>query len=174
MLEKLGLTWAGVDDDEGDDELLRELLELFAAVETDFAIGFRALAEVPLATAATAADVDLVAPLAPAFYQDPSPAVVERWAAWLRRYGARAAREPGGLAARAPRMARVNPVIVLRNYVVQRAIEAAEAGDLAPVHRLLAAARRPYDADPAYADLVARRPEWARRAPGCSALSCSS
>jgi uncharacterized protein YdiU (UPF0061 family) len=174
MLEKLGLTWAGVDDDEGDDELLRELLELFAVVETDFAIGFRALAEVPLATAATAADVDLVAPLAPAFYQDPSPAVVERWAAWLRRYGARAAREPGGLAARAPRMARVNPVIVLRNYVVQRAIEAAEAGDLAPVHRLLAAARRPYDADPAYADLVARRPEWARRAPGCSALSCSS
>ena len=99
---------------------------------------------------------------------------VERWAAWLRRYAVRAAREPGGLAARAARMARVNPVIVLRNYLVQRAIEAAEGGELASVHRLLTAARRPYDVDPAYADLVARPAAGARRAPGCSALSCSS
>jgi uncharacterized protein YdiU (UPF0061 family) len=174
MLEKIGVTWAGVDDDEGDDELLRELLALFALEETDFTIGFRVLAEVPLAAVATATDVDLVAPLAPAFYRDPAAATVERWAAWLRRYAARVAREPGGLAARTARMARVNPVIVLRNYVVQGAIEAAEAGDLAPVHRLLTAARRPYDADPAYADLVARRPPWARNAPGCAALSCSS
>ena len=33
---------------------------------------------------------------------------------------------------------------------------------------------KPYDEQPAEEDLGACRPEWARSAPGCSALSCSS
>ncbi len=174
MLEKLGLTWAGVDDDERDDELLRELFELLGFDELDYTLAFLRLAELDLTTAAEVSDAALVAPLLSAFYREPQPSTVQAWAAWLRRYAARAALEPGGLSARAPRMARANPVIILRNYLVQQAIDAAEKGDLAPTLRLHEASKRPYTADPAYADLVARRPEWARRAPGCSALSCSS
>jgi uncharacterized protein YdiU (UPF0061 family) len=125
-------------------------------------------------TAAGRSDAALVAPLTEAFYQPPPPAVVEAWAAWLRRYAARAAREPGGEAARRARIAATNPAFVPRNYLAQRAIDAATAGDLAPLERLLAAARAPYDDVPDLADLRARRPEWARNAPGCAALSCSS
>jgi uncharacterized protein YdiU (UPF0061 family) len=71
-------------------------------------------------------------------------------------------------------MKRVNPKYVPRNYLAQAAINAAEVGDLAPLERLMRVLQTPYDDLPGEEDLAARRPEWARTAPGCSALSCSS
>jgi serine/tyrosine/threonine adenylyltransferase len=44
------------------------------------------------------------------------------------------------------RMDRVNPVHVPRNHLVEEALQAAEAGDLAPFRTLLEAVRSPYDA----------------------------
>ena len=54
------------------------------------------------------------------------------------------------------------------------AIEAAEAGDVSVLERLLTVLREPYREQQGCDDLAARRPEWARDRPGCSALSCSS
>ena len=71
-------------------------------------------------------------------------------------------------------MKRVNPKYVLRNYLAQNAIGDAEAGDASVLERLMRVLRTPYDEQPGEEDLAARRPEWARSAPGCSALSCSS
>lgn len=45
-------------------------------------------------------------------------------------------------------MDRVNPVYVPRNALVEQALDAATAGDLAPLHRLLEAVTRPYDPRP--------------------------
>jgi serine/tyrosine/threonine adenylyltransferase len=45
-------------------------------------------------------------------------------------------------------MDRVNPVYVPRNHLVEEALEAATAGDLAPLHRLLEAVTAPYDERP--------------------------
>jgi uncharacterized protein YdiU (UPF0061 family) len=42
------------------------------------------------------------------------------------------------------------------------------------LERLMKVLERPYDEQPANAEFAARRPEWARNKPGCSALSCSS
>ena len=71
-------------------------------------------------------------------------------------------------------MNRVNPSLIPRNYLVQEVINRAEKGDEGAVHEMLQQLRQPYreraDEDP----LFQRRPEWAREAPGCSALSCSS
>lgn len=90
------------------------------------------------------------------------------------RYARRAREEHGDTGHRARRMNLVNPRFVLRNYLAQQAIEAAEqADDLRPLHRLLDAARQPYSPD-CPADLVAMRPEWARNKAGASMLSCSS
>ena len=61
-----------------------------------------------------------------------------------------------------------------RNYVVQRVIEATEAGDRTQLGELLDVLRRPYDLQPGKERFAEKRPEWARHKPGCSMLSCSS
>jgi uncharacterized protein YdiU (UPF0061 family) len=72
-------------------------------------------------------------------------------------------------------MNRVNPKYVPRNYLAQQAIDAIEQrNDTSVLERLMKVLERPYDEQPGNEDLAARRPEWARHKPGCSALSCSS
>ena len=83
-------------------------------------------------------------------------------------------REEASDAERMAAMKTANPKYVLRNYLAQNAITAAEGGDYSVLERLMRVLRRPYDEQPGEEDLAARRPEWARTAPGCSALSCSS
>ena len=93
---------------------------------------------------------------------------------WCREYSARVRLDEGSDAERRERMNAVNPRFVLRNYLAQQAIEKAEAGDDSGVIELLEVLRRPYEEQPEHASFAARRPEWARDKPGCSALSCSS
>ena len=161
LAAKLGLASVQTDDE----ELARELLVALTETETDFTLFFRRLAAVPLEGSGEA----LLAPLAPAFYG--AQAAHERLAAWLRRYVARARAEGPD---RPQRMASVNPKYVFRNYLAQQAIDALEAGDAGPLERLMRVLRRPYDEQPESEEFAARRPEWARSKPGCSALSCSS
>jgi uncharacterized protein YdiU (UPF0061 family) len=167
---KLGLSAL---EGEADEALLAALFETMAATETDFTLFFRNLAAVTLESDDDAA---LVAPLRPAFYD---PTVLEGahrapLAAWLRRYRARLQQDAADPATRAARMYAVNPKFVPRNYLAQQAIDALAAGDASVLERLMRVLARPYDEQPGEADLAARRPEWARNRPGCSALSCSS
>jgi uncharacterized protein YdiU (UPF0061 family) len=63
---------------------------------------------------------------------------------------------------------------VLRNYLAQQAIEAADAGDLSPLQTLMRVLKTPFDAQPEHEELATKRPDWARSKPGCATLSCSS
>jgi uncharacterized protein YdiU (UPF0061 family) len=154
----------GVDalDQPGDEALASDLFDLMGQAETDFTLFFRGLAAVREAPD----DAGLVAPLSEAFYQE---IPTQSLAAWLRRYLARV-----GAAERAARMNRVNPKYVFRNYLAQQAIDALAQGDASVLERLMGVLEHPYDEQPGNDDLAARRPEWARHKPGCSALSCSS
>ncbi len=175
---KLGL---GPLNSEGDEALLADLFALLQQAETDMTLFFRNLARVPVADAQ---DDALMSPLRDAFYVPdvlaPGAPHRERLIAWLRRYAARVRLEEAGGSAPAPGIARIarmnaaNPKYVLRNYLAQTAIDALAAGDASVLERLMRALQRPYDEQPEYADLAARRPEWARHKAGCSALSCSS
>jgi uncharacterized protein YdiU (UPF0061 family) len=164
--DKLGLAeWR--DDDAA---LVSGLFGALQAAEVDFTIFFRTLAALE-----AAAVVDPVAALEPALYDR---AKAEREAAtlgdWLARYAARLATDPQPAEARRARMDAANPWVVPRNWLLQQAIDAAEQGDTAELHALLGVLQRPYDAQPGAERFAARRPDWAKDRPGCSALSCSS
>ena len=163
LAQKLGLASL---DREGDDDLVRELFEALAEAETDWTLFFRGLAAVPLEPG------ERLATLRAAFYDEQAPR--PRLERWLARYAARVLEEGATPAARGERMRRANPKYVFRNYLAQQAIDALEAGDAAPLERLMRVLERPCDEQPEHEALAARRPEWARHRAGCSALSCSS
>jgi uncharacterized protein YdiU (UPF0061 family) len=172
---KLGLT-AWRDGDAGDRPLVDELFRVLALVETDMPIFFRRLADVPAETGDELSDEQLLAPLADAYYAPEALAGAARAStlAWLRRYVARVREDETRDADRRARMNAVNPIYLLRNYIAQEAIDACEAGDAAAVPALLDVLRRPYEERPGLERFAAKRPDWARRRPGCSMLSCSS
>ncbi len=169
--ERLG--WAA-HRGETDDTLVQVLYGLFARSETDQVVFFRDLAGVPTEPSAT--DDALLAPLDDAWYR-PSEIVGGMRAdllSWLRAWGARAI--DGGLShdARRSAMNAANPRYVLRNYLAQEIIDAAEAGDPAPITEMLEVLRHPYTDQPGRERFSSKRPEWARTKVGCSMLSCSS
>jgi uncharacterized protein YdiU (UPF0061 family) len=153
---------------DGDDGLARDLYRLLGEIEADLTLFFRQLAAVD-------ADAPSPAPLAGAFYdpgkRDRHDAALR---AWLDRWAARVREDGEPWSTRRARMDAANPLYVPRNWLAQEAIEAATAGDLAPLHALVEVLQRPYEAQPGREHYAARRPDWARNVPGCSMLSCSS
>jgi uncharacterized protein YdiU (UPF0061 family) len=71
-------------------------------------------------------------------------------------------------------MNRVNPKYVLRNYMAQLAIDAANQDDFSLIAELYEMLKHPYDEQPKHEKWFAKRPDWARTKVGCSMLSCSS
>ncbi|MDQ2075194.1 YdiU family protein [Marinimicrobium sp. ABcell2] len=175
---KLGLPEFRPDTDA---DLISDLQQVLQLTETDMTIFYRSLADFDARLEDTEddrSDLELIDPVRPAYYQEPTQGQQQRIAQWLRRYRERLIQEKvlTGLdqESRQERMNRVNPKYVLRNYMAQQAIDAAEQGDFTEVHRLLELLRHPYDEQPEHHAYFARRPEWARQRAGCSMLSCSS
>ncbi len=168
MAAKFGLSAYG----EAERALTREGLQLLYDAEIDYTRFFRSLGEIADAPAEGTAPQDV---LDDVFYDEAKrDAHATQILDWLRRWHALASADGMGAGARRVRMHAVNPRFVLRNYLAQEAIDAAEAGDPALVHTLLEVMRRPYDEQPEHARFAGRRPEWARDRAGCSMLSCSS
>lgn len=167
MASKLGFKdYQGISDL----HLFQALENLLSEVETDMTIFYRLLATYQHA------DDNGWAHFEACYYQAES--VSERTKmnlqAWLARYQARLSFD--GLTAneRLRNMNQVNPKYVLRNYLAQQAIEAAEQGDYSELETLKKLLMNPYDEQPAYHDYAKKRPDWARDKVGCSMLSCSS
>jgi uncharacterized protein YdiU (UPF0061 family) len=166
----------------GDDALVDELFALLAAVETDMPIFFRELGgcvDNGGAADAGTADADTATvpqPVVAALYDGASLDADQRarWLQWFERWRVRGTASGLAPAERRRRMDAGNPRYLPRNYLAQQVIDAATAGDLMPLQRLLAVLRRPYEEQPGCEPYAARRPEWARHRAGCSALSCSS
>jgi len=153
MRAKLGLA----STEPADEALLAELLDLLAAARADYAIFFRTLGDLAGGEAA------LRAALAPG-------APPERLDAWFAAYRSRLGREARSAPERAVAMRAVNPKYVLRNYLAQNAIVAAERRDYGEIERLHRLLRAPFDEHPADEAYAAPPPAWA-----CEiSVSCSS
>ena len=71
-------------------------------------------------------------------------------------------------------MDQINPKYVLRNYMAQLAIDAADKGDYSIIEELFELLKDPYSEQLDHEKWFVKRPEWARHKVGCSMLSCSS
>ncbi|MDB4614411.1 YdiU family protein [bacterium] len=171
MCDKLGLKKF---DAQSDETLIGELLDVLPLTETDMTIFFRRLAD--LSVESTSSDDALVAAVGDAYYkpEELTGETLQRTVDWLRSYTARVRADGTSDTTRRENMNKVNPKYVLRNYMAQLAIDAAEADDNSIVQELLDVLRNPYDEQPQHEQHAAKRPEWARDRAGCSMLSCSS
>ena len=107
--------------------------------------------------------------LSDAFY-DPDNIPTELWKAWLSKWWMRVEGAPNR-----KEMTNANPKYVLRNWMAQLAIDAAESGDFSICEELYLILKNPYDEQEEFEEKwFQKRPEWARHRVGCSMLSCSS
>jgi len=171
-LRKLGLTPLAA---EADQALTEDLPTALAEAGVDMTIFFRQLSHVAptLLLDGSNADALFRELLAQAAYPEAGNED-QALLAWLPRYTQRLRQEPAAPEAIRTGMLAANPKYVLRNYLAQRAIEAAEAGNLAPLHTLFEVLKTPFAEHPAHEELAAKRPDWARDKPGSATLSCSS
>lgn len=173
MLRKLGLTSLFPQEDQS---LVDDLHQGLADSQMDMTLFFRQLSHVvPALKTASAEEEPVFRPLIDAVSYAPShPQNSGTLMVWLERYALRLRQEPAGGAEIRQDMLHVNPKYVLRNYLAQKAIDAAQMGDLSYLETLMRVLKNPYDEQPEHDALAAKRPDWARDKPGCATLSCSS
>jgi uncharacterized protein YdiU (UPF0061 family) len=133
MREKLGLAT----EEDGDQQLVQDLLAQMQASDADFTHVFRRLSH--------ACDGD-AEPLRGMFID------LAAMDEWLVRWRERAGREGLSDTERGTAMRAVNPAIIPRNHRIEELIAAAvEDGDFEPFHEMLAATAKPFEEDDRFA-----------------------
>ncbi len=174
MSRKLGLgAWR-----EGDEALVDDLWSLMQANHADFTLTFRQLAYAPGSSEPSPhQDLDRIKrDLAGTTCATVQPFVdlfLDREAAvaWLGRYWNRVESAPiVSPETRRESMLAVNPLYVLRNYLAQQAIEAAQEGDFGEVAALLKVLKSPFTHHAGMDAYAAQPPAWATKIE----VSCSS
>ena len=168
MLNKLGLS----SSKENDDQLIALLTENLQLIETDMTIFFRNLSQLKKEESAEHA----LTIIFDAFYkpEEVVETVKERWLYWFTIYINRLQEELSTNESRKMGMDATNPKYVLRNYMAQMAIEAAEKKDYSLIEELHVLLKYPYQEQDKASKWFAKRPDWAREKIGSSMLSCSS
>ena len=146
--------------DEREIGLVSELIALLEGTEIDMTIFFRLLSNIE------GPDIEH---LKFAFYNIEEVSMKE-WEDWLIKWWNGLEGSPNR-----QKMRETNPKYVLRNWMAQLAIDAAEKGDFNVADELYDLLKLPYDEQPEYEEKwFQKRPEWAKNRVGCSMLSCSS
>lgn len=153
MAARLGL----VSSDSGDRVLVQDLLSLLQQAGADLTLSFRRLSENRVDDLLARCETDW-------------PGHAEAARNWLQRYRQRLLQDALPEAERQRRMQAVNPLYVLRNYLCEIAIKAAEEGLTEPLETLREVVSNPYVARPEWSGYAGEAPAWGR----CLAISCSS
>jgi uncharacterized protein YdiU (UPF0061 family) len=148
MCKKLGLPGTI----EGDPELIDDMLDMLERLQVDYTLFFRTLSHY---------EGDRAALLRTGLYHEPMNA-------WLDRYDTRI--KTIDTAVRKEQMLTANPKYVLKNYMLQEAIDAAEKGDTSVVGDLFKIAQNPFDEHPEFERWAGATPDAFKN----KKLSCSS
>jgi uncharacterized protein YdiU (UPF0061 family) len=89
---------------------------------------------------------------------------------WLTLYDARLKKETRTQPERQEAMLKTNPKYILKNYMLQKAVDKAQLGDFSMVETLLHIAQHPYDELPEYEEFAGETPEVFKNL----TLACSS
>ncbi len=167
MKSKLGL----FEENDADAKLIQDLEALLQESETDMTLFFRLLSKVTKEDKENGFNK-----ISPAFYEiyEVQNNLKPNWEAWFIAYHHRLNQESLTDVQRRTKMNAVNPKYVLRNYMAQLAIDAADKGNYDMIEELYQLLKKPYDEQMEQEKWFAKRPEWARHKVGCSMLSCSS
>ena len=161
MRAKLGLKT----QQDGDEQLVSELLALMQQSATDYTIFFRRLCDFSRSGGSSDNCSDNNSALRDMFVDR------EAFDVWAEHYIARLAAEQDDDAARCARMQRVNPKYVLRNYLAQQAIEKAQHhDDFSEVENLLQVLQDPFAEHERFDHYAALPPGWGKQLE----ISCSS
>jgi uncharacterized protein YdiU (UPF0061 family) len=168
FLSKLGIFTST----EADSKLITSLETVLPLSETDMTIFFRNLSKIKKEDSVENA----IKKVKDAFYisEEISGAILESWKKWFSVYIERLNKEELSDENREEKMNNINPKYVLRNYMAQLAIDAADQEDYSLINELYLLLQKPYDEQPESEKWFAKRPDWARSKVGCSMLSCSS
>lgn len=152
--------------------LIQGMDEQLMLTETDMTIFYRELSSSDFMTLSAESAYDRIAS---AFYLGSVASDHQaKWMAWLQRYRMLSTKDSNSDKVRSTLMQASNPRYVLRNYMAQLAIDAANKGDYTIIHDLYTMLKQPYTMQEKYEQWYSRRPDWARHKVGCSMLSCSS
>lgn len=171
MRQKLGLQKAM----DIDTQLVLDLEKCLQLTETDMTIFFRNLATISKDIELMEDDTFLNS-VNDAFYkpEEVKETILNDWKKWFTVYLKRLKQEDLTDEERKVAMNKVNPKYVLRNYMAQLVIDAADKGDYSLIEEIHTMLKKPYDEQENNQKWFAKRPEWARHKVGCSMLSCSS
>lgn len=141
-----------------DQHLIQSLLSILQETQVDFTIFFRKLSQF---NSAEEASNNLIRDL-----------FLNRQAFddWSVQYKKRLKKESLLDNERGNKMNQVNPKFILRNYLLQKAIEKAEQGDYSEVRKLLLIVSKPFDEQPEYESYAGFPPDWSKDL----SVSCSS
>ena len=148
MCKKLGLEGTI----EGDPELIDDMFDMLESLHVDYTLFMRTLSHY---------EGDRKALLATGLYHEPMNA-------WLDRYDERI--KHLDTTERKKQMLASNPKYVLKNYMLQEAIDAAENGDFSVVEDLFKIAQNPFDEHPEFERWAGKTPDAFKN----QKLSCSS
>lgn len=140
MRSKIGL----VKENDGDDELLQDLLDRMKDNRADFTLTFRALCDGAVSDPDLPIEAD--EPIRSCF-ADPLAFDV-----WVKKWRQRLRLEEGDDTSRRAAMRQVNPAFIPRNHRIEAVINAAvETSDFQPFHELVSVLENPYDDQPEFA-----------------------
>lgn len=89
---------------------------------------------------------------------------------WLEEYSAYLNSTNLSFARICPKMREINPKYILRNYLLEQAIQSAQSGDFSEVHRLFTLIQAPYEEQVEFEHYANLPPQWAQELN----ISCSS